>query len=207
MAPSGSIIYNWIFPRGQCSLSAFAKALRRAQNSSPPHSLPVCLSVSLSPPSLLPSYTNTTQQTQPLILSQGLHDSNPSWSHLLNLNFFFFLLFCCCCCCFFTNLAFIGPGSEKSWDCTSSALQQRLRVTTDDANKFGKCFDCKVATTEGYKITEDITRYSLKAKTLHTTPSVHTFLKVKLSMMNSFIGIGKVNLRLKRRDGKVLGNW
>lgn len=51
------------------------------------------VSLSLSPPSLLPSYTNTTQQTQPLILSQGLHDSNPSWSHLLNLNFFFFFCY------------------------------------------------------------------------------------------------------------------
>lgn len=206
MAPSGSIIYNWIFPRGQCSLSAFAKALRRAQNSSPPHSLPVCLSVSLSPVSiaLIHKY-NTANSATDLI-------PRPSWLKPQLVTFtqfelFFFFVILLLLLFSFTNLAFIGPGSEKSWDCTSSALQQRLRVTTDDANKFGKCFDCKVATTEGYKITEDITRYSLKAKTLHTTPSVHTFLKVKLSTMNSFIGIGKVNSRLKRRDGKVLGNW
>lgn len=64
-------------------------------------SLPAFVSLSL-----LPSYTNTTQQTQPLILSQGLHDSNPSWSHLLNLNFFFFFSLP------LQTSLFIGPGSE-----------------------------------------------------------------------------------------------
>ena len=62
---------------------------------------PLSQSVSVCPLPLLSaiserlSYTNTTLQPPPLILSQGLYDSNPSWTHLPILNSLQTCLFWC----------------------------------------------------------------------------------------------------------------
>lgn len=90
MVPSGSIIYNWIFPRGQCSLSVSAKASRREPVAPLALTLQKPVSVSLSPflcnnwKALIHKYNTATWSTdlilRPLWLKPQLDTSTRFWT-------------------------------------------------------------------------------------------------------------------------------
>lgn len=149
MAESGSIIYNWIFPRGWCSLSAFAKASRRARNSS----LPVCLCP--PPPSLCNNWKalilkyNTATSVPDLI-------PRPLWFNPQLDTFTRAKLF--------TNFPFlvgeIGKRfkfffkqtlySKMTFALILDGMERRRLRSGHDVNKCGACTYCKVPQPRAY---------------------------------------------------------